>query len=215
MNKRELRGLVCSMLLGDGFISSRDYNLGFGHSLKQRDYALWKAELLNSIFRDKNLPRRCKTSMLRHKVKGKIYPAIHVNLYWKDYFERLQRKIYKPKKTVKYLLDQVSEDIHLAIWFMDDGSEERRSTTRKDGSKYVCNPYLRLYTYGFTDGEQNLICQWFESRYHVSPRIVNTAKGAYLRWTVKDSEILFKKMKSYVTQIESMQQKFRLSIERY
>ena len=214
MKKREFRTLICAMLLGDGFISTRDNHFGFGHAWRCRDYAAWKVELINQIFREKNLPRRCKVHKLKHTVKGRDHFAIHVNLYWKAYLSRLHRRIYKPKKQVQYLLSQVSDPLHLAIWFMDDGSEERRKTTRKDGSEYVCNPYLRLHTYGFTAGEQNLICEWFEFHFHVKTKQVHTAKGVYLRWTVADSSKLFRLIKSHIV-VPTMREKFRLCLERY
>lgn len=215
MNKRAFRTLICSMLLGDGYIGSRDFEFGFGHSLKQQDYALWKAEKINSIFREKNLPRRCKTKQIDHKVKGKTYPAIHVNMWWKDYFKRVHAKVYKPKKGVEYILRQPLEDIHLAIWFMDDGSETRRKTARVDGTEYTCNPYLRLHTYAFTEGQHNLIREWFSRKYQVEPKLTKTSKGIYIRFTVKDSEVLFKRIRCYLEQVESMRDKFQLSLERY
>jgi hypothetical protein len=215
VNKRKLRHILCGMLLGDGFLSQKEM-FGFGHSLKQQDYALWKAELINNIFREKNLPKRCKPYIINHKLKGKIYPAIHVNFYWTKYCKILQERIYKPHKTINYLLEQISEDsldknLCLAIWFMDDGSESRRISC----SGKFCNPHITLHTYAFTEGEHNLIIEWFKKNYGVIAKPCKTAKGYYTRFTASDSKKLIQNIISFIIQTESMRNKFKLCIERY
>lgn len=217
MKKREFRSSVCAMLLGDGFISERDGQFGLAHSPKQLDYLLWKVELINTIFREKNLPRRFHLRKVVYNVKGKKYAGYQANLYWKDYLRRLYKKAYNGKfKNHEYLLSQINSDLHLAIWFMDDGTETRRTSKRKDGTVYTCNPYFRLCTYStFTDGGHIYIVDWFRRKYEVSPRIVNTKKGKYLVFNTEDSRLLFKRMEKYFKDLESMRYKFRLAFERY
>jgi hypothetical protein len=221
MNKRELRKLLCSMLLGDGYIIKETKTsapqFGFRHSEKQKDYANWKADKIDSIFQEKNLTRRTRRI---HCITNKIYKVIQVNLSWASYMRILRKIIYKNKiKNIEYILSQIESKEHLAIWFMDDGSEERSKNKHLDGSYYVCNPRLMLHICNFTEGQANLAVEWFKQKYKVEPRIVRTSKkqGAKprLRFLAKDSVILFNEIKPYIKQLESMRKKFRLCLERY
>lgn len=213
MHKREVRQLLCSMLIGDGCLPDVKWPCFYlGHSAKQEDYLRWKISKINSIFEKKNLD--LKFSRISSILVKKKYRVVQSQLSWK-YLKILRNRIYKPKKRVDYLLSQMPDIIHLAIWFMDDGSEERRKTKRKDGTFRSCNPYLRLHTYAYTEGEHNLICQWFKSKYDVEPKVCVTAKGPYIRFTVFDSKKLFYQIAPYILQIPSMREKFKLSLQRY
>ncbi len=106
MNKRELRHLLCSMLLGDGYIVKENKNcapiFGFRHSTKQEDYAVWKAEQIDKIFKYKNLPRRCNIN--KHTTKdsnGNTHPVIRINLAWAKYMRHLRPKVYTEHRGYK------------------------------------------------------------------------------------------------------------------
>jgi hypothetical protein len=209
------------MLLGDGCLSvdSRHGDFRLAHSPEQRDYLHWKTQLIEEIFREKVIPKRFRFYYPVYKLSnGKSYPGVVAVLHWKKYLGKyLYPKLYpNGKKSAVKLLKQISSDLHLAIWFMDDGSEVRRKpTTRKDGTEYICNPYLSLHTQSYTEGENKLICEWFTSHYAVTPRISNERKGCRLWWRVPESRELFKRIAPYVAAIPSMNHKFRLSLERY
>ena len=229
MHKKEIRELICSMLLGDGCLyrgqqksgngnpTSDRYFFCMNHGLQQKDYAVWKAELLDNIFREKNLPKRCTYSLTKktdHK-RNKTYIGIYVKLSWTKYFKHLYKRTHRNKrKNVEYLLSQCTKDIHTAIWFMDDGTETKYKS--RDKSIWY-KPYYKLCTYSFTEGENNLIKQWFENKYQISPRIckdkayLNQNPRIYLRFLTEDSEKLFHIMKPYISQIDSMRNKFWLS----
>lgn len=231
------------MLLGDGCLYSAkarelskkhkhptlklpDVFFAYTHSHKQEDYALWKAELINSIFREKNLLKRCTVSRTKKTDKNteKTYFGVYVKFRWAKYFRHLRKWTHRVdkgevRKDIKYLLSQICSDLHTAIWFMDDGNEKRDKKKRKFGYRYD-NPYYRLFTYSFTAGEQKLIQQWFEKKYDVKPRILRDTKRRngkqyYLTFSPEDSKKLFDRLSKYFTQIESMKHKFRLSFERY
>lgn len=235
MHKREIRSLLCSMLLGDGCIYLSDKEnpkksrafYAMNHGSGQRDYALWKAELINEIFREKNLPKRCTFSQSKKvdKKTGKTYLGIYVKLSWTKYLRHLGPKCYRylkgeRRKNMEYLLKQVYSDLHLAIWFMDDGAEKRHKNTRgtRHIRKYI-NPFYELCTYGYTEGQCQLAKEWFERKYNVSPKIhydpCRGKNGYRLRFTCPESKKLFQLLEPYFSQIPSMKQKFWLSFERY
>lgn len=236
MHKKEIRELLCSMLLGDGSLvvdlckhrntDKTQIHYAMAHSTKQQDYLKYKVDLIDEIFEKKGLERRCKLHN-PYAVKlsnGKTYYAQKAKLSWNRYFQILYPRIYKNKngkrvKTIEYLLKNISTDKHLFLFFGDDGCEVRSKGKHKDGTKYWHRPKLRLYTNNFTFGEVELLKQWFESNYNVNPMIHHSGKknGAkpIMNFSPKDSEKLFQLIKVYVKQIPSMRKKFWLHLERY
>lgn len=232
MHKAELRKLICSMLLGDGSIQKNNnsksnpkhkdtYWFSFGHSMKQADYAKWKKSLLDEFFRKKGVTRKSswKESIPNYsKRTNKTYYSCRYRLYWPKYFRIFRNWVYRidGTKRAKFLLNQIDSDKHLAIWFLDDGSEESHLNSHKDGSKYRTNPRLMLHICSFTIDDANLIKDWFREKYNVEPRIVFTTTGLpRLRITANDSRKLFPKIAVYVKQTDTGKRKFKQCLERY
>jgi hypothetical protein len=219
------------MLLGDAYmrVINKDPKHTVGgfwieHSRTQMDYLLWKKEQIEKVFVTKNLPQRCKiyTRDRYDKRTNKTYLSCILNLNWKSYLENLNEKVYrldfqtkKTRKNTEYLLNNISSDKHLAIWFMDDGSESKTKAKHKDGIQYWKNPYFRLATQSLKEGEINLIIEWFKSKYGVSPTKTKQRSGWIIQFSVKDSKTIFPRFRPYVNQIESMRHKFSLCLERY
>lgn len=219
---------MCAMVLGDSNIylnhtpRHTSGSLWTEHAATQKDYVLWKKEQIDSIFRKKNLDRECRIyeRSRNDKRTGKIYNSVQMLFSWKKYLTILYNRIYikkngKSVKKVPYLLKNISTDKHLAIWFMDDASESKTKAKHKDGTKYWKNPYFRLGTYCFTLGECQLIKEWFQQKYNVDPSINMYKHGPILQFSVADTKKLFQYIRVYVNQIPSMQQKFKLCLERY
>lgn len=214
MNKKEFRSLMCSMLLGDGHIARRERDPAFifEHSCNQGDYADWKADLLDSVFIDKVLPRRCRRRITTQWVKDKSYQCYRVELYWKQYFSIMRKRCYKydkernkPKKNVEYILSQMNSDLHTAIWFGDDGGEMNDRSKERIGT-----PYYALYTYEFTEGQLNLAIEWFKQRYGIIPYklYLKPNKSYYLRFHAEDALILKPIIVKHLKGIKSMELKF-------
>lgn len=227
MNKRELRKLLCSMLLGDGCLSpinrksvGNTSRFTIRHSANQEDYALWKAELINSIFIKKNLPRRCTYVRGRYldKRTEKYYSTIAVNLNWSDYFRHLRKRTHKfingkDLKNVSYLLSQIDSGLHLAIWMGDDATEYRPKHKKVPGEFY--KPKIMLATDSFTEGQNNLIKKWFEAKYKISPTVYKHGNYYRLYFPVTETEKLFKLIHPHLENISSMRQKFWLCYKMY
>lgn len=243
MHKEKLRNLICSMLLGDGCLSyGKDLGLGkrgnpkphdvffcMNHGEGQTDYALWKANLLNQFFVEKGMKKQCTYSKTKKydKEKDKTHYGFYVKLRWAQFMRPLRKKTYNQLaekehlKKVEYLLSQIKSDLHLAIWFMDDGSEKRPNKKTINGTIITySNPKYDLLTYGYTEGQHRIIKQWFESKYGISPKILKDKRRAdnknnYLTFSVEDTKKLFEMFYQYLFQIESMKHKFRLSFAKY
>lgn len=227
MHKAELRKLLCAMLLGDGTIQSNNndsYWFAFHHSMKQVEWARWKRAQIDLFFEKKKVKRKSsfKESIPQHNKKtGRTYYSCRYRLFWSKYLRIFRKWVYRSDRTkrVKFLLNQIDSDKHLAIWFMDDGSEERNVNTHVDGSKYITNPRLMLHVCDYTEADAKFMVQWFRDSYGVEPRIVYTARKQgrrpRLRFLAKDSRLLFSKMAVYVKQTEFGKSKFSLCLERY
>ena len=225
MHKAEIRGLLCSMLLGDSYIRISETKGHTGgsfwteHSQHQYDYLMWKKQQIDNIFKAKGISRECRVyNKDRYdKRTGKIYKSCSSCLSWKSYFTFLRKKAYRHDRTknVEWLLKNINSDKHVSIWFMDDGSESRTKSKHITGEVYFRNPYFRLAGYCFTTGQCQLIKQWFEQKYEVSPSINMYKHGPIIQFSVKDTKKLFPHFRPYVSQIESMRNKFRLCLERY
>ena len=214
MHKREIRGLLCSMLLGDGWLQSRNGVFGMQHSVKQEDYLLWKADLINNVFIDKKLPKRCTLTKHRNKVKGIYYDSIRATFQWKKYLKPfLYPKAYRnEKKYIQYLLEQIYNPIHLAIWFMDDGGE--RTKVLRNGD--FCPPHYRLFIYDFTEGQVNFSKEWFKYKYKIEPKILlHKKEKPYFSFSVDESKEIFKICYPYFKELDSMKNKFKGSFQRF
>ncbi len=230
MHRKEIRGLMCAMLLGDAYlrVSVKDPKHTVGgfwieHSRAQADYLKWKGDEIDKIFAKKNLPQRCNyyTRDRFDKRTNRTYYSSILNLNWKSYLTDLDDRVYKRKfdgrrfKDVEYLLAQIDSDKHVAIWLMDDGSESRTKSKHKDGTVYYRNPYFRLATQSFSEGQVNLIRQWFGFKYGVTPSKTRQRSGWIVQFSVADTRKMFPHIRPYVSNIESMRVKFRTCLERY
>ncbi len=108
--------VVCGTLLGDGSISSKSSYLGFGHSERQAEYALFKADLLAELD-----PQAESLAVAAVAGGPRTYPVVHVRTRASRALRIIRRDFYAPQKRVPaWVANRLSARI-LAIWFMDDG----------------------------------------------------------------------------------------------
>lgn len=120
MNKQQ-KAIVIGSILGDGFLQktgSKNARLRLEHGLKQKEYLIWKCQILKNYFQS-------KPQVLERKnpVFGKTYQYIRAQSYSGSEFGKFYCLFYKdygkiiPKQICNYLKDPLG----LAVWFMDDG----------------------------------------------------------------------------------------------
>ena len=114
------------MVLGDGFLQktgSRNARLRLEHSLKQKEYLLWKVKQLKKLFSGKiHQIKRI------HPLTKSQYSYVRAQSNATPELGRL-RNIFYPcgkKKIPENLKDYLKESVSLAIWFMDDGYYYKR-----------------------------------------------------------------------------------------
>ena len=132
--------VILGSLLGDGNISVKHPKKGGGvlrikHCLKQKDYCLYKQQLLKRL-NPKYKEIQC------HDNRFKIKDYIEVLFYTeslkclKNFYDRW----YIPKKSI--CLDDFCKinSLGLAIWYMDDGSKDKR---RSKGCVLCTNSFTK------------------------------------------------------------------------
>ena len=120
MNDEEIRGAIIGMVLGDGSLPldgrSINAHMDFAHCAKQREYAVWKAGLLE------NLTSVRITDGVSH-CRNKEYPKVRVLSKTHPTYTHLRNRFYhNGRKTIDAFLMEHLTPLGLAIWYMDDGN---------------------------------------------------------------------------------------------
>lgn len=218
--KEKEKDLLIGLILGDGSIYkvNTSYVIEIGHGEKQLDYLEWKINLLkkNKLFKPPFL-------ITRRIVKLKQYPN---KSYLRYSFrktcknlEEIYNLYYSKNNRLKTILSNIHSDRSLAIWFMDDGSVFKRKKKHKDGSVYYIKPTLKLCTHCFSMEENLEIINWFKRRYLIDAKLVSETKKNkkyyYIRFNAPESLKIFKTIKKYIDEIESMRIKFAYFYDYY
>ena len=108
--------VVIGTLLGDGSISRQSAHLTMAHSVKQADYAAFKADLLSELHTRSE--ERCVAAIVGGEER---YPVVHVRTLASRALGVIRREFYGERKHVPTRLARDLTARMLAIWFMDDG----------------------------------------------------------------------------------------------
>jgi len=127
------RDIVCGTLLGDGSVDSDSAHLSFRHTAPQREYALFKADLLDG------LAPRVQDLRVAGVVGGeRTYPVVHVRTLASRSLRTLRGDFYRPTKRVPSWISEELNARMLAIWFMDDGHTRIRPARQPDAEIATC-----------------------------------------------------------------------------
>lgn len=156
------KSIVYGTLLGDGYINSDNY-LAITHGEKQLDYINWLGEMLKPyvIGIDK-----------RHPSKNSIYsqkPTYTIKTIAHPWIVEIRKLCYPNGKKVisKEWLNKIDE-LALAVWFMDDGSLNKRY-----GTMVFC-------TMSFSYDEHLLIQKWFFDKWGIETKIEKRRNNTYV-----------------------------------
>lgn len=161
-----MASIITGMLLGDASIS-RQGNLSFEHSVKQKEYAMFKAGLLREM--GFTVTVRERQRVVAGKQHGTIYAFAHVTPYTKA----LRKQWYPDnKKRVPPNALQSLNVAGLAFWFMDDGCWE------STGGYHTS---IMLSTYHLNDEEHSRLVAWFAKRWGIKSRVQKYRNSGFLR----------------------------------
>jgi uracil-DNA glycosylase family 4 len=108
--------VVCGTLLGDGHLNAASAHLSFSHSVRQADYAFFKADLLAEL-----KPRVDEMEVAAVAGGSRNHAIVQARTLAHRALGTLRRDFYRPRKIVPAWLADALTARMLAFWFMDDG----------------------------------------------------------------------------------------------
>ena len=159
-----LQAAVVGMILGDAsLIQARRCKgayLQFRHSLAQKEFALWKADILREIT---HVSVTESEGYLDERT-GKKYPFINVKTRQHPLYTKLRQAFYPVRHKVvdPFWLSKVDER-GFAIWYFDDGTSKEH--------------HCYLATLGFSWPENQVIARFVWERFGIHAEVRRWAKG--------------------------------------
>ena len=187
MNEEEIRGAVIGMVLGDGHLNlsqrSTNAHMDFAHCAKQREYAEWKAKILENLTSVRVVDGISKS-------KGIEYPNVRVLSKTHPLYTHLWKRFYhNGRKTVDRFLMNCLTPLGLALWYQDDGH-------LKNHEEYL-TPVLE--TNSFNVAEHEIMTKALADNFHLEFRANHlNAKYLMLRLRRKDRERFFDIIREHV-----------------
>lgn len=188
LKSSELSSAVCGMVLGDGCIrrkqKEQNYQFLMTHSIKQKEYALWKKSILDQI---------SSTKTYIYEYVNTKYPQITVSTNTRRYFTKLAKLFYTEDRKKILTVEVLNKltPLGLAIWYMDDGT----LNFHKDGTFSNCE----IATCGFSLEENELIQKWFKDKYKLESTIrVRKNKYYSIAFSAKNYESFLDIIREYI-----------------
>lgn len=212
MLNKDKRSLLMCLVLGDGCLWTPKNNRGskndgrfiVEHCAAQKDYLSWKAALVGDAM-GRLVKQEFRESVNSYKFQ--LYSRRFRSWYAACYPGRIKHR----GRIFRFIRHP---EMALAIWMMDDGYIE---PTIQDGILY--SACLRIFSCSSTPEDHEEIIGWIKTNFSVEPRILyqRTRGKAYpfLKFGANDSMTLWKRLREFILQFDSMKHKFRYIEERY
>ena len=213
----DINQAIVSLVIGDGCLykaKGKGIRLNIKHSPSQYDYLEWKKKFLES-YKSVNSVKVYET--VTKSANGKTFPQKTMALYQTRLLRPIHEQFYSQDKNkqIKNVIGCIDNPLSLAIWFMDDGGILRYRAKHKDGTHYFRKPPMKLCTQSFSYEENETILKHFENQFGFKGRIYKDKKYFYLYFDKENTIKIWEIIKTYVSQIESMKNKFDLCFHFY
>jgi uracil-DNA glycosylase family 4 len=139
------RDVVCGTVLGDASLNASSAHLTMSHSLRQTDYATFKADLLQELS-----PIVQAWDVAAVAGGEPSYRVVQVRTLAHRALGVLRREFYGERKRVPHWLADALSDRMLAFWFMDDGYLRIRPPRQ---------PSAEIAANGFSDADRQVLLQ--------------------------------------------------------
>jgi len=158
------KDICLGSLLGDAYLrpSGNNAALSFTHGQKQLDYLRWKYDEFSNFVTAKEF-YSCQNEFRGNRPTFSFSTVSHPFLGW-------ARKLCYPegrKKVSSLWLSQLSA-LSLAVWYMDDGSINKRYRT------------IVLCTNSFSVEEQQLIIEYFKNSWGIEAKLEPRRNGQFV-----------------------------------
>lgn len=188
--RKEEKAILIAMVIGDGHLSkcpmSKSVSIHLQHSIKQKDYFLWKVSLLEKILGGK------KNKIVEFNNNG--CPGIRWSKSSK-YFRVIKKRLYNNKtKVIKRTLLNKLDLQGIAIWWMDDGSMYKKFnpvTKKVKALEGILSTYITLE-------ENQIICDFFKEKYDITFNIVKSKNSYRLRINTNNCKKLQSLLEPYI-----------------
>lgn len=192
--------LIYGMTIGDGYIHKRDCYLQIIHQEKQREYLVWKRQLLI----DNGFP--CG-EIISFNNNG--FPSVKTQTKMdKNFFKPIRKEIYTPYKHFTREILNLFTPLELTIWYFDDGGISQK---RRNG-KIVAND-LMINT-GLQKEDNQVYIDYFKESWGIHFSQVKNHNCYRLRCGTKEARKFIDIIKPYAEQVPSMRYKLLVK-ERY
>lgn len=168
--------VIVGSLLGDGYLdeTTMGYSLRFHHGIKQKDYIDWKYSVLSNIV---NSP-------------PKVYGTkVYFRTVSHPYLVNLRKLFYKGKNKVipKSFLKEFLDPLSLAVWLMDDGTNELGS-----------GKCAKINSQSFSYSDHEIICRLLRDRFGLEANMNKDRTYFRIRFYKKSMPKLIKIVRPYI-----------------
>ena len=184
--KKQQKLIVIGTILGDGFLQKtgkKNARLRLEHGLKQKEYLLWKYQILEDLFTKPMVLER------KNPIFGKTYQYIRAQSYSSLEFGELYQLFYNNRQRVipESINNLLKNPLTLAVWFMDDGYYYGR-----DKMAYI---YLPKYD----QASINYLLSALKENFNLFPTLKIKKRGEYVFiFPVKETEKLMKLIRRFL-----------------
>lgn len=190
----EIEQVLLGSLFGDGSLKKplNDVKFTETHSIKQKDYLLWKKDILSNLF-------IFSERLYKRKNSQEIIICSHQSELLNSYFSSFYPEGKGHKVCSLEMLNRL-KPLGLAIWYMDDGCFIKRSF-------FSCIAIHKK--------NAQIIKDWFFNKYNLeaSIKIHKNNNGAEIIFNKENTLKLFRLIHSYIH--PSMKYKIRRTKEEY
>jgi hypothetical protein len=166
--------ILIGSILGDANLSRGNgvnFYLEETHSPKQRDYLLWKSEILKIL--------GCSTQYRKffNQDTGKNYKSFRLKTKSYPILTEFRKKFYPSgKKAINVEVLEKLNELGVTVWFLDDGHVT------------IPESLVVFSTDSFTYDENVLIQKFFEKKWNIHPKVgKRNGKYYYLSFNANDS----------------------------
>jgi len=186
MNNLELKSCLIGTLLGDAYIektSSISARMSFTHCIKQKDYLLWKVELLKQL-----------TGVNVYDIDNNGNKGVRAETKSIPYFLTLRNQLYfQGRKSITSHLMKILDWRGIALWFLDDG--------------YLDRNRAHFFTHAFTEAENYLMKHYLAEINNIHTSVAKRRKYFYLTTCAEDTA----KIVEYVKKLNIPSMEYKIS----
>lgn len=190
------RNAILGVILGDGHVS-KDGSVSVLHTTKNLDYLEWKLKYL----RDSGV----KCCEIRH-IDNNGFPGACFRVSSTRWGKFLRKFLYSSggKNFYKRKLLNRLDPVHIAIWYMDDGSLSQK---KRNGIVHANDLTISTYT---TKENNQIIIDYFYEVYGVKFSQRKNKNAYLLRCGTKEARKFLDIVRVYVEQVPSMAHKLHI-----